>query len=74
MLKKAVAEMAADGVKVLYIVVVDQGEKREKGKESFRYTRTFLQSSLQLMGCKPRHAFKVYDKQSVVLGSFFRFS
>lgn len=26
---------------------------------SFRYTRPVLQSTLQLMGCKARHAFKV---------------
>lgn len=45
--------------KLLYVVVVDDGEKREKGKESFRYTRPVLQSALQLMGCKARHAFKV---------------
>lgn len=51
-----------EAAKVLYIVVVDDEAKREKGKESFRYTRPVLQSSLQLMGCKPRHAFKVYTK------------
>ncbi|CAK7332259.1 unnamed protein product [Dovyalis caffra] len=45
--------------KVLYMVVVDEEGKREKGKESFRYTRPVLQSTLQLMGCKARHAFKV---------------
>ncbi|KAJ7947851.1 P-loop NTPase domain-containing protein LPA1-like 1 [Quillaja saponaria] len=45
--------------KVLYIAVVDEGEKGEKGKESFRYTRPVLQSTLQLMGCKARHAFKI---------------
>lgn len=52
--------------KLLYIVVVDEGEVKEGGdhakeKEgsSFRYTRSVLQSTLQLMGCKPRHAFKV---------------
>ena len=26
---------------------------------AFRYTRPVLQSTLHLMGCKPRHAFKV---------------
>ena len=45
--------------KVLYIDVVDEGEKREK-ETSFRYTRPVLQSTLQLMGCKARHAFKVF--------------
>ena len=49
----------AEVTKLLYIVVVDNEEKREKGKESFRYTRPVLQSTLQLMGCKARHAFKV---------------
>lgn len=39
--------------KLLYIVV------GEPEKDSFRYTRSVLQSTLQLMGCKPRHAFKV---------------
>jgi len=41
--------------KILYIVVVDDAQK----EESFRYTRPVLQSTLQLMGCKARHAFKV---------------
>ncbi|MBA0836235.1 hypothetical protein Goarm_008467, partial [Gossypium armourianum] len=45
--------------KVLYIVVVDEGEKRDKETSSFRYTRPVLQSTLQLMGCKARHAFKI---------------
>lgn len=57
--------MAVEVTKVLYIVVVDGGEEESKekrrgdGKHSFRYTRSVLQSTLQLMGCKPRHAFKV---------------
>ncbi|KAK5846919.1 P-loop NTPase domain-containing protein LPA1 homolog 1-like isoform X1 [Gossypium arboreum] len=45
--------------KVLYIMVVDEGEKKEKEMSSFRYTRPVLQSTLQLMGCKARHAFKI---------------
>lgn len=58
--------------KFLYVVVVDDGEmggvggERGKGMASednrslsFRYTRSVLQSTLQLMGCKARHAFKV---------------
>ncbi|KAI3412270.1 uncharacterized protein J3R85_017518 [Psidium guajava] len=52
----------AEVAKILYIVVVDEGEKREKGKESFRYTRPVLQSTLQLMGCKARHAFKISQR------------
>ncbi|MED6138716.1 hypothetical protein PIB30_077042 [Stylosanthes scabra] len=43
-----------ESAKILYIVVAD-----EKEKESFRYTRSVLQSTLQLMGCKARHAFKI---------------
>ena len=54
--------------KILYIVVIDDvgGDKKnidkdkDKGKESFCYTRSVLQSTLQIMGCKARHAFKVY--------------
>ncbi|GAB4850723.1 hypothetical protein Ancab_030023 [Ancistrocladus abbreviatus] len=50
----------AEVIKVLYIVIVDDEDKREReGKESFRYTRPVLQSTLQLMGCKARHAFKI---------------
>lgn len=46
--------------KILYMVVVDESVKlKENEKESFRYTRPVLQSTLQLMGCKARHAFKV---------------
>ncbi|XP_058780154.1 P-loop NTPase domain-containing protein LPA1 homolog 1-like isoform X3 [Vicia villosa] len=58
--------------KILYLVVVDEGEKKEKEKgklkekekekESFRYTRPVLQSTLQLMGCKARHAFKISQR------------
>ncbi|KAM1929433.1 hypothetical protein ACFX13_030987 [Malus domestica] len=48
----------AEAEKVMYIVVVDDGDKTEKGNESFRYTRPVLQSCLQLMGCKPHHTFK----------------
>ncbi|KAK8713044.1 hypothetical protein V6N13_148271 [Hibiscus sabdariffa] len=46
--------------KVLYIVVVDEGEKKEE-TSSFRYTRSVLQSTLQLMGCKALYAFKQKD-------------
>ncbi|XP_071734888.1 P-loop NTPase domain-containing protein LPA1 homolog 2-like [Rutidosis leptorrhynchoides] len=42
--------------KLLYIVVED-----EEGM-SFRYTRHVLQSTLQLMGCKARHAFKISQR------------
>lgn len=63
------ADVAAAAGKLLYIVVEEEEveddnydeKKREKGggKESFRYTRPVLQSTLQLMGCKARHAFKI---------------
>uniref|UniRef100_A0A1J3HXC9 P-loop NTPase domain-containing protein LPA1-like protein 1 n=1 Tax=Noccaea caerulescens TaxID=107243 RepID=A0A1J3HXC9_NOCCA len=57
----------AETTKVMYIVVVDgvdataTVEEDETGnwKDSFRYTRPVLQSTLQLMGCKARHAFKI---------------
>ncbi|KAJ3672176.1 hypothetical protein LUZ60_006897 [Juncus effusus] len=42
------------GMKLLYIVVSDG-----RGGGGFRYTRSVLQSTLQLMGCKARHAFKI---------------
>lgn len=51
--------------KILYLVVVDDADKKDnnnnKGKDSFRYTRPVLQSTLQLIGCKARHAFKVFS-------------
>nr|GMD98073.1 P-loop NTPase domain-containing protein LPA1 homolog 2-like [Ipomoea batatas] len=66
-----ISRMAVEVTKLLYIVVVDgeegrrEGGKqtdvdkiREKDKDAFRYTRSVLQSTLQLMGCKSRHAFK----------------
>ncbi|KAM3239505.1 hypothetical protein ACQJBY_053267 [Aegilops geniculata] len=46
--------MAGHAKLLLYIVVVD-----ESGASSFRYTRSLLHSTLQLMGCKPRHAFEI---------------
>ncbi|CAN8301053.1 unnamed protein product [Cochlearia groenlandica] len=58
----------AETTKVMYIVVVDGGgggedtaamEEDGDWKDSFRYTRPVLQSTLQLMGCKARHAFKI---------------
>ncbi|KDP44001.1 hypothetical protein JCGZ_05468 [Jatropha curcas] len=52
----------AEVAKLLYIVVVDEEERNEQGKESFRYTRPVLQSTLQLMGCKARHAFKISQR------------
>ncbi|CAN8255038.1 unnamed protein product [Cochlearia groenlandica] len=51
----------AETTKVLYLVVVDDEDAVAKGDvdDSFRYTRPVLQSTLQLMGCKARHAFKI---------------
>ncbi|KAF3319897.1 P-loop NTPase domain-containing protein LPA1 [Carex littledalei] len=51
--------MAMDGgagAKLLYIVVDDVSDENGTG---FRYTRSVLQSTLQFMGCKARHAFKI---------------
>jgi hypothetical protein len=51
--------------KLLYILVEDEECEEELGQngdnkmQTHRYTRPMLQSTLQLMGCKPRHAFKV---------------
>lgn len=48
--------------KLLYIVVVDNyndHDLKHGERCSFRYTRSLLQSTLQLMGCKARHAFKI---------------
>ncbi|XP_047050859.1 P-loop NTPase domain-containing protein LPA1-like [Lolium rigidum] len=43
--------------RLLYIAVADHhGHGR---RSTFHYTRPVLQSTLQLMGCKPRHAFKI---------------
>ncbi|KAL2328576.1 hypothetical protein Fmac_022003 [Flemingia macrophylla] len=46
--------------KILYIVVLDDAAAERK--DSFRYTRSLLQSTLQLMGCKARHAFKISQR------------
>ncbi|CAM6014004.1 unnamed protein product [Sphagnum balticum] len=53
--------------KLLYILVEDEEREEELGQngdnkmQTHRYTRPMLQSTLQLMGCKPRHAFKISD-------------
>lgn len=53
----------AENPKLLFIVVVDGGEDRGDGKGgSFKYTRPVLQSTLQFMGCKSRHSFKISRK------------
>ncbi|KAM0002624.1 putative P-loop containing nucleoside triphosphate hydrolase [Helianthus debilis subsp. tardiflorus] len=50
-------------VKLLYVVVEDDEETKGIDDESsFRYTRPVLQSTLQLMGCKARHAFKISQR------------
>jgi hypothetical protein len=53
--------------KLLYILVEDEegelGQNGAGGKAaSHRYTRPILQSTLQFMGCRPRHAFKAMEK------------
>ncbi|KAF3795897.1 P-loop NTPase domain-containing LPA1-like protein 1 [Nymphaea thermarum] len=64
--------------KLLYILV-DDGEKSDvEGNSSFpslpssfRYTRSLLQSTLQFMGCKARHAFKISRRVFEVLRSVY---
>ncbi|XP_041993920.1 P-loop NTPase domain-containing protein LPA1 homolog 1-like [Salvia splendens] len=65
---------AAEGVaKLLYIVVLEDeagtAEGEKSGPPSFRYTRSVLQSTLQLMGCKARHAFKISQRVLEMLRS-----
>ncbi|KVI09323.1 hypothetical protein Ccrd_012295 [Cynara cardunculus var. scolymus] len=52
--------------KLLYIVVEDDfggNDQRRRNEDlTFRYTRHVLQSALQLMGCKARHAFKISQR------------
>ncbi|PWZ20125.1 hypothetical protein Zm00014a_008935 [Zea mays] len=52
--------------KLLYIAIADGGVRR-----AFRYTRPVLQSTLHLMGCKPRHAFKISKRVFNVMKSEF---
>lgn len=69
---------SVEGSKILYILVQDDPEPGAKEGEQgpcHRYTRPLLTSTLQLMGCKPRHAIKVcmiayvlvLDEKSIVL-------
>ncbi|XP_047330978.1 P-loop NTPase domain-containing protein LPA1 homolog 2-like [Impatiens glandulifera] len=48
--------MTTEVMKLLYISVENDEVTR------FRYTRPLLQSTLQFMGCKPRHAFKITQR------------
>lgn len=51
-----------EGTKLLYILVQDDVQPGANVVEKaayHRYTRPLLQSTLQLMGCKQRHALKV---------------
>lgn len=51
-----------EATKLLYILVQDDplpGAKEGEQGPTYRYTRGLLQSTLQLMGCKARHATKV---------------
>lgn len=71
--------MAEGGGKVLYIAVMDEEEKAEQANDSaaaaasFRYTRPVLQSTLQLMGCKARHAFKVNTNIHIYIYIYYFF-
>ncbi|XP_047083014.1 P-loop NTPase domain-containing protein LPA1-like [Lolium rigidum] len=58
--------MAEPPPKLLYIAVADGG-----GRRAFRYTRPVLQSTLQLMGCKARHAFKISKRVFSMMKSEF---
>lgn len=60
----APAAQSKPASKLLYILVQDDPAPDAKAGEAgpcHRYTRGLLQSTLQLMGCKPRHATKVMD-------------
>ncbi|KAJ6805936.1 P-loop NTPase domain-containing protein LPA1-like [Iris pallida] len=68
----------AEAPKLLYITVVDEagddnggggggGGEDVRGRSTFRYTRPVLQSVLQLMGCKARHAFKISKRVFAVM-------
>ncbi|KAF7082208.1 hypothetical protein CFC21_086087 [Triticum aestivum] len=61
------AAAAASKQPPLYIAVADD----RRGRSGFRYTRPVLQSALQLMGCKPRHAFKISKRVFDVARSAF---
>uniref|UniRef100_A0A0D9VMR4 Uncharacterized protein n=1 Tax=Leersia perrieri TaxID=77586 RepID=A0A0D9VMR4_9ORYZ len=52
--------------KLLYIAVSDGA-----GRRAFRYTRPVLQGTLQLMGCKARHAFKISKRVFKVMRNEF---
>ncbi|KAL6566817.1 hypothetical protein OROMI_015221 [Orobanche minor] len=57
--------------KLLYLVVQEDDDAAppagNKETASFRYSRSVLQSTLQLMGCKPRHAFKISQRVFEIL-------
>ncbi|KAG0593754.1 hypothetical protein M758_UG016100 [Ceratodon purpureus] len=58
--------------KILYVLVQDDpepGAKEEEQGPCHRYTRPLLTSTLQLMGCKPRHAIKISDRVFEVIRS-----
>ncbi|XP_041994810.1 P-loop NTPase domain-containing protein LPA1 homolog 2-like [Salvia splendens] len=49
--------------KLLYVVVVEDDDASDATEaSSFRYSRPVLQSTLQLIGCKPRHSFKISQR------------
>ncbi|KAH7297126.1 hypothetical protein KP509_26G054900 [Ceratopteris richardii] len=66
----------AEKPKLLYIIVHDGATSDNYGGKhshlnSFRYTRPILQSALQLLGCKARHAFKISKRVFEVLREEF---
>ncbi|KAI5084627.1 hypothetical protein GOP47_0000796 [Adiantum capillus-veneris] len=66
----------ADMPKLLYIIVqdvafIDTEKSKKSVLNSFRYTRPILQSTLQLLGCKARHAFKISKRVFEVLREEF---
>ncbi|KAI9077117.1 hypothetical protein K1719_040939 [Acacia pycnantha] len=59
----------AEAGKILFIVVLDDVDEKDNDRESFRYARPVLQSTLQLMGCKARHAFKISQRVFEIIRS-----
>lgn len=49
----------AERQKLVYISVEDKQSEKLGKQRPFSYTQILLQNTLQVMGCKPRHAFKI---------------
>ena len=68
---------SGEATKLLYILVQDDplpGAKEGEQGPTYRYTRGLLLSTLQLMGCKARHAVKVSGQNGfqLTMSSIFR--